>query len=63
MSKNIQVGKKLPKNLNQASKDLKVALSAFEMAFDREKFIQDQKEKKIRKQMLLKIKTLLKELT
>lgn len=55
--------KKLPKNLNRACKELKFALSSFEKAFDPEKDIRDDKERKIRKQMMLKIKSLIKDLS
>ncbi len=58
MSKRL-LDKKLPKNLNEASFKLKNALSAFEDAIDDTKNKQTEQERKTRKRMLLKIKTLL----
>lgn len=63
MRKQSLLANKLSNNIAEASKNLKMALSAFEQVVVNEKLEQDEKDRRARKRLLLKLKTLLKDLS
>ncbi|MCB9027283.1 MAG: hypothetical protein H6625_13260 [Bdellovibrionaceae bacterium] len=63
MRKQTLLAKNVSNNIAEASENLKMALSAFEQVVVNEKFEQDEKDRRARKRLLLKLKTLLKDLS